>query len=191
MYSVSAALGGYVFEPPVRSFTLLDDLVNEDFVILPEAVSTTVTPGAGTMLGYNDVRGFPTDFAFGPGSVGMTTTVTMTPKFLFGSGNTAFAGHGFEISAEAGGPVTMFERPVTVTIEYSDLDVSQITTENELALLWWDGGQWVDATGTCLPATSYERDLVNNVISVGVCRTGLFGLFGEGNRVYLPVGFKS
>jgi hypothetical protein len=85
----------------------------------------------------------------------------------------------------------MFERPVTVTIEYSDLDVSQITAENELALLWWDGGQWVDATGTCLPATSYERDLVNNVISVGVCRTGLFGLFGEGNRVYLPVGFKS
>jgi hypothetical protein len=54
-------------------------------------------------------------------------------------------------------------------------------------LLWWDGSSWVDAAETCSPAGIYMRDLVNNVIGVEVCRTGLFGLFGEGNRVYLPV----
>jgi hypothetical protein len=190
-YHLTPTLAGYAFAPPNRSFTLLDNTEGLNFVILREAVTAAVMTNTQTVVSYLDVRGYQTDFDFAPGTVTQTTAVTVTPVFAAGGGNMVFAGHGFELEANQGGsPVLEFNRPVTITIAYSDLDVQWVTAESELLLMWWDGTDWVDAAETCSPASVYGRDLVNNVISVGVCRSGRFGLFGEGIRVFLPVGFK-
>ncbi|MFZ0546363.1 MAG: hypothetical protein WAM60_13040, partial [Candidatus Promineifilaceae bacterium] len=190
-YHLTPTLAGYTFLPPNRSIFMADNVQGQDFVILPEPTSTTVATNTETILSYLDVRGYQTDFAFGPGAVDETTAVTVTPIIPTWSGNMAFAGHAFDLTADqGGGPITTFNRPVTVTIEYSDADVQKVTAENELTLLWWDGSTWVDAAETCSPTTTYTRDLVNNVISIGVCKSGRFGLFGTTDRWYLPAVFK-
>jgi hypothetical protein len=190
-YHLTPTLTGYAFSPSNRAFTLLDSVEGLDFVILRGPVSTVVATNTQTVLSYLDVRGFQTSFVFAPGTVSQTTAVTVTPVFLGGGGNLFFAGHGFDLDANQGGsPLGEFYGPVTITIAYSDLDIQDVTAEGELRLLWWDGMNWVDAAETCSPASVYTRDVVNNMISIGVCRSGRFGLFGEGNRVYLPVGFK-
>jgi hypothetical protein len=186
-YYLTPTLAGYAFAPPNRSFTLVDDTLGQDFIILPEAVYGTIVTGSQTVVGYTDVRGFPTDLDFGPGAVGVTTAVTVTPVFIAVGGDSVFAGHGFDLAADG---LADFGRPVTITIDYSDLDVQNVTAENELELRWWNGSGWQDAAETCSPTSGYVRDLVNNMISLAVCKSGRYGLFGGAERVYLPVGFR-
>jgi hypothetical protein len=75
---------------------------------------------------------------------------------------------------------------VTTTIVYSDLDIVG-ARENTLALYQWRNGARRDGATTCSPPSSYVRDPAHNRISVAVCQTGLFAMFGaEAPLVYLP-----
>ena len=117
-----------------------------------------------------------------------TTTVTVTPIYLNGLPDSAFAGHGFEITAvKNGNSLSTFAQPVNTEIAYSDLDVSFVTDEDVLVLLWWNGSNWIDAANTCTPNTTYTRNTTNNTINIGVCKAGRYGLFGPTSRVFMPI----
>jgi hypothetical protein len=65
--------------------------------------------------------------------------------------------------------------------------VSVINDEAALQLAWWDGAQWIDAASTCSPTSSYTRDTDANSLSVPVCVTGRYALFGPTYQAYLPL----
>jgi hypothetical protein len=114
----------------------------------------------------------------------------ITPTFVGSHPGVAFAGHAFELAAFQGGDLQdpfFFGQPITIIIEYSDQDVLLVTSEQDLALMWWTVSGWQDAAQTCSPPSIYQRDLANQEIEVAVCRTGLFALFGPTNQVYMPV----
>ena len=83
-------------------------------------------------------------------------------------------------------PDFTFDQAVLVTIHYSDQDVRLINDESQLSLGWWTENGWEDAVTTCDPPLTYTRDLATQVLSVPVCRVGLFGLYGSTHQVFLP-----
>lgn len=109
-----------------------------------------------------------------------------------GTGSLLYANSSFELNAvdQNGTPLDtfVFVKPVTVTIQYTDADIQDMT-EGSLLLYYWDtsSSTWKDASTTCTPNSSYVRDLVNNTISVNICHLTEFALMGNsGSRVYLP-----
>jgi len=193
-YTVNPALSGYAFWPATRSVTLPPDAGEQDFTILPGSVSTRLFPREATRLTYTDTQGLPTTLDFPAGAVTGTTTIVLTPTLAQGGANFVFAGHAFEIEAFRNGnrqPGFVFGAPATVTIHYSDQDVHLVSDESQLALWWWTGSEWRDAAQTCDPASSYTRDVVNNVLSVPICHLSEFGLFGPTHRVYLPLVLRT
>lgn len=70
------------------------------------------------------------------------------------------------------------QKPITITVYYSDDDVAGID-ENNLGLYYWTGTQWQDAAGTCTPTSTYFRDTTGNVLSVPICHLSRFGLLGR------------
>lgn len=82
---------------------------------------------------------------------------------------------------QPGGPGVTFLQPVTVTIEYSDADVSQIQDEDSLRLYYLEesSGRWIDAINTCPQPGGYTSDPVNNVVQLQICHLTRFGLVGN------------
>jgi hypothetical protein len=72
----------------------------------------------------------------------------------------------------------ILEEPVTVSIHYSDLDVSGIADETKLRLYYWTGSAWDDVLNACPGPATYIRDPVGNVIQVPVCHLSEFALGG-------------
>jgi hypothetical protein len=192
---LTPTLTSYSFWPATRTVTLPPDASGQNFTILPGPVSTTLTPGTASSLVYTDTQGLPTRLDSPAGVVSQTTTLVLTPTLAPSVPGFAFAGHAFELSGfRVGKPLTnlIFDTPMTVTIHYSNNDVRVVSDESQLALWWWTGAGWEDAANTCdPPATSTfgltDRDPVNRVLSVPICRPGPFGLFGPTRQVYLPV----
>lgn len=130
------------------------------------------------------------------GSVNVTTTLIYTPLQTVSTIPTtwSFADHAFELNAYQGGilmPGFAFNQPMQVAIEYTENGVASID-ENTLQLMYWNGSAWVDAATTCSPASTYNRDTGNNLISVAVCHLTEFALFGQAivvpaDDVYLPL----
>lgn len=78
-----------------------------------------------------------------------------------------------------------FAQPVIITLEYG----SRLSSPNEesMALMAWDGQQWIDAASTCPTSAEPIHDMEANRLSVAICRTTDFGLFMErGPSIYLP-----
>jgi hypothetical protein len=186
---LTAALAGYRFWPASRSVTTTSDARGQDFVALTSPVSATLTPDAPTGLTSLDTQGLSTQLAIPAGAVAAGTTLVFTPTVAESTHGWAFAGHAFDLAASQSGtpmPNLLFSAPVTATISYSDGDARLVSTPANLALWWWNGSGWQDAAATCSPATTYARDLIMRTISVALCRTGRFALFGPTQQVYLP-----
>jgi len=81
--------------------------------------------------------------------------------------------------------VTVFNLPITVTLNYSDTDY--IGPENTLGLYYWnvDASSWTDAVTTC--PGEYTRDMEANWFSLPLCHLTEFGIFTAPIRNYLPV----
>jgi hypothetical protein len=75
-----------------------------------------------------------------------------------------------------GDPV--FQVPVTMTLQYSDADVSGID-ESTLRVVYWTGSAWEDMAGTCPTPMAYVRDLDNNIISLEFCHMSQGALVGD------------
>jgi hypothetical protein len=152
-----------------------------------------VQPNAAATLVYTDTAGHVTTIGIPAGAVSGTTTIVFTglenpvpPKFHL------FGGIAFSLDAYQDGvllPGFVFNEPLGVTLEYIDEDVAGIVEET-LALYFWNGSVWVDASTTCDPASTYERNVDENWLSVDICHLTDFGLFGESilplNYFYMP-----
>jgi uncharacterized repeat protein (TIGR01451 family) len=149
----------------------------------PDAVMVTVTPEAGGILEYTDGQGNTTTVEIPAGAVSETITIILTP--LDGPSHSpdpwTFAGHAFTLEAYRGPYLLagyVFRLPVSVTIEYSEEDIAQITDEAGLLIQTWVDGGWVDAA-----CDGYLRDLEGNWLSTEICHLSEFALLGEGRAV--------
>ena len=83
-----------------------------------------------------------------------------------------------------------FQRPITITIHYTDTDVLGID-EDTLRLYYWTGSVWQDGATTCVPVSNYTRDPVQNLLSVPICHLSRWNMggapIGSSRFIYLPV----
>jgi hypothetical protein len=157
------------------------------------SVGTTMEPGLDTSLTYTDTQGTTTSLQIPSGAVTETTQLFFTPSNLARlptPSGSAYAQHAFELESYRDRqmlPNLSFERPVTVTIEYSDADLSGLD-ENSLSLKVWDesAGEWVNAANSCIPPSMPDRHLDENWLGVEICHQSRFALFGQ-YQVYLPL----
>jgi len=102
----------------------------------------------------------------------------------------------FDLSAFLGNDVLegyQFLKPLTVTLRYTDTDVTGIV-ESGLRLYYWDGSTWQDAADSCSPPSTYFLDSVAKVMQVAVCHLTEWNIQGPEMfpwKVYLPMVSKS
>lgn len=92
----------------------------------------------------------------------------------------------FQLSAYMGSilqPDLQFAAPVDIAIRYDGME-KPIGPET-LALYFWDGAQWKDASTTCTPKGTPSLDTGEKTLHVPVCSTGIFGLFGK-VQIFIP-----
>lgn len=131
-----------------------------------------------------------TDILFPAGAVVTDTTFTFMPQpaLHHSSGLLGFGRNSFEFTAKdsGGNPVITFNLPLTVTLTYTDLDIS--SPEDTLGLYYWnvDASTWEDAITTC-PDGLYTRDPSGNKLALSLCHLTEFGLFGIPLHVFIPL----
>ncbi|MEM7032264.1 MAG: hypothetical protein AAF629_22125 [Chloroflexota bacterium] len=192
-YRLSSGDVNYDFKPQEQIVNLPSDTQAVDFVILPKAVSATITANISTTLTITDTQSFLTQLTVGANTMPLSTTIIMTPTIVADVGDLAFAGHAFELSFvhQATGSALFTQTPTslpfTLTHHYSDQDVRIIRDLDQLSYQWWDGSVWRTATDTCVPPTDQTLDKPSRILTLPICRSGLFALFGPTNRAYLPL----
>ena len=186
---------GHIFSPVSRMVGLPPDAADQDFILQPGPVSTTLTPGLGAGLIYTDAQGLPTRLEIPADAVAQEAMLVLTPTLATTDGaDLAFAGHAFVLAAFQEGspfPGFTFSVPVTASIHYSDADAQTVSDEGQLTLLWWTDGGWADAAETCAPPTNYDRHPDEDWLMVAICQLGRFGLFGPAHRVHIPIVFRN
>lgn len=185
-YTLTPSLPGYTFWPSHWTARVPPD-AHQDFAVLSNPVSTTLTPGVSSSLAYTDTQGSLTRIDIPAGAVMQTTTLTLTPTLASRHGF-AFSGHAFELAGDQAGNVQSaltFSVPVTITIDYNPADIRLISDADDLTLWWGANNQQQDATLTCDSASAYQRK--SHVLTIPVCRGGRFGLFGPTHQLYVPL----
>ena len=190
-YVIMPSLSGYVFSPPTRTVTLPPAAVKQDFTILSPPVAATLEPFAPSHLIYTDTQGLPTILFFPAGTVTTTTDMVLNPlgRLPAPSGR-AFAGHAFEMTASRGGEELSnltYLNPVSVTINYSVEDVSVISDMQSLSLWWWEEGEWQLAAKPCVNPGEAVHNLGERIISIPLCTTGRYALFGPTYQAFLSI----
>ncbi len=91
-----------------------------------------------------------------------------------------FAGQGFQLEAyrSSGEHISgfTFEKPVTVTLEYSEEGIPNLD-ENSLELYYWNVDAWEDAA-----CGDYDHSPAENRLSVPICHLSQFALFGQATQ---------
>jgi hypothetical protein len=189
-YTIKPSLPGFTFWPASRSLTLPPNGVRQDFSILPLPASITLTPDLTSTLTLTDTQGLTIILFFPAGAVTETVNLTLTPTIGAEGGAWAFVGHAFELAASHEGvllPDFTFNKPVTVTIHYSDDDIRLVNDESLLTLWEWAGNTWQDAAQVCESPVDDRRDEAGNMLSLGICSVGRFKLMGPTYPIFLPV----
>jgi hypothetical protein len=142
-------------------------------VVVDEDISGTIV--------YSDAQELPTTLDIPTAAVTTTTSLFYHPLpnlTIPISPNLRFANHAFDIQAYRRGEQMLgllFNRPLTLTITYSDADVVGIA-EDQLRVYYFDGEMWVDPTSHCGPSSTYDRNLPDNVLSLSICQLGQWGM---------------
>lgn len=189
-YEITPKKPGYIFEPPSRQVSVPPAASDVNFVMLSEPVSVKLEPGTPKTLAYTDTQDLPTSFAFPSDAVNATTNITVTPNLAPDQIGQNFAGHAFELVAYQNGiqqSEFKFNASITVTIQYSEEDSKLITDPSLLTLQFWNGSTWSDASLTCTPEYDYSRDIQNRQLSIPICRTGKYALYGPSYSIFLPL----
>jgi hypothetical protein len=140
-------------------------------------VTGIITPAGGTLGSASG----DTSLVFPPGAVAADTQVTHTPAGSPPTGDLT-AVKIFDLSAERvsdGVPVTSFEAPYTITVDYTDAEKGG-AIESTLGLYWWDGSEWLRE-----PTSSVDEE--NNRVAATPEHMTYFSVLGETRRVCLPL----
>ena len=142
--------------------------------------NAVITAEAGGTLSSPDGR---LKTSFPPQAVESTTIVTYTQVISKPAGGY----HGvyfFDLSASGldGIPVTHFNQPYTLTVQYSDAGRGP-TVESSLALYWWQAGQWVKEPTS-------QVDISKNLIIAAADHMTTFSVLGEVRKVFLPFSVR-
>ncbi len=192
-YVIAPTYPGHAFFPSSRKVNLPPDFNDQTFIMLPAPVSITLTPGTSTELSFLDSEGLETHITFPANAVSETMTIVLSPTVASYGPNFAFTGHAIEIAAYQDNlllPQFDFNEPISVSIQYSDFDIRLISDENLLTIQQWVSNIWQDARESCVPSSAYIREVENNAISLDICETGKFALFGPTNPYFIPIIFK-
>lgn len=154
----------------------------------------TFTPEGGGLLTYIAPDGITTTIQAGADCVSQTVTLLYMPAIAPGDLITPtglqFAGQAFTLDAYAGDIALddfAFSQPVTVTLYYNQADMIGLV-ESSLKLDVWKDGQWLDVAATCTPTSQYQRNLVENWLSVPICHLSYFALLGNlGYATFIPM----
>ncbi len=137
-------------------------------VIEPETGGSLLSADGDTTL----------DFPSGAVSTMTTITHTLTAAPSNSPDNLIPANCYILEGTDAGGdPVTQFNLPYTLTLQYQDSDwqYAGIEDESTLNLYYWNGSQWEGI----LPCAGCSLDTVNNVLVAVLDHFSEFGLMGE------------
>lgn len=189
-YTVTASLAPYLFWPSQQTVRVPSDALGRSFTMLATPVSTTLSPDSTTAVSYLDTQGLTTTLTFPAGAVSESVTVVITPTLTPHLSDHAFTGHAFQLAALREGmllPVYTFSIPVTVTVQYGLSDIRLVSEEEQLTLFTQIAAGWVDAASTCTVPLPYDRDLHDRLLTVPICRTGTFGLYGPTHQSHLPL----
>lgn len=179
-YNQLNVLDPYPTDPPTALQTFL--LQKDPDWQLTQSVSLQLSDSGGTLISRDNRTqiSIPAD--------AITTSITLQynpqPEPQNNTGTLLFANTSFELLAldGLGNPIPQFafELPISVTLHYSDQDIEDID-ETALKLYYWNIDQqvWLDAAESCVPTSVYQRDLVNNSLSVEICHLTEFALLGE------------
>ena len=160
-------------------------------------LSGTAVPGTSSTLVYTDTQDSPTTLDVPAGAVTGTTTILYAPKApqaVTGiPSGLALGNHAFDMDAYRGGallPGFTFQKMVTLTVEYSDADVSGLDEET-LALYRWAGSGW-EEIGTRPPET-YTLDVENNLLTAYLRSFSRFSTMGVrgGHPIFLPLVLRN
>ncbi|MBN2392488.1 MAG: hypothetical protein JXR84_17290, partial [Anaerolineae bacterium] len=148
------------------------------FISRRQGSQVTVDATTGATLVYTDTQGIPTDIQVPAGAVDEPTTLVYVPATdITAPAGFIFAGRAFDISAyqnDTSVPTLTFNVPITVTLHYTDTDVTGLD-EAQLQLQTWDeqASAWVDAA-----CGAYDRHPAENWLAVPICHLSRFALFG-------------
>ncbi|GEM_PF-3411817 len=153
-----------------------------------------ISPTVGGILTYYDDQASATTVELGKGAVNTPITLMLTEISYFTTPpNFRFGGHAFHLDAWAEKilPTFVFQKPVTVTIDYSEADVVGLN-EAKLKLYYRNGNNWLDTA-----CGQYIRLPDKNRLTIPICHLSELALLeqipvsgGQVNLVYLPIIFK-
>jgi PKD repeat protein len=153
--------------------------------VLPSSVGATVTPNEGTLATQDG--SFEAFFPTGAvtQTVYVTYTAHLTPSQPLTDGLALMRDFTLEARTGDGTPVLRFDKPYTITLNYTDAEAAaRELDETSLKLIYWDGGAWVDA----LPCDGCVVDTSANSITIVLDYVGEFALVGAQQRkVFLPI----
>jgi len=158
-------------------------------VIVAEKL-VTVGPSEGGIIVATGADGMTTTIKVPPGAVTEPTQLAYTsvPTITCSLPGFVFAGRAFRLEAHRNSalhPGLVFEKPVTVTIHYTEANVAGLD-ENRLELRYWNGSAW-STDGIIV----VKRDTANNRLVVTVAHLSEFAMFAkeqqDPRKVHLPL----
>jgi peptide/nickel transport system substrate-binding protein len=140
-------------------------------------VIETATPTSTVTIPFTSTTGTTANVQVPAGAVTQTMTIVAVPDVPapdapggFQLGNLTFNLQAYVDNTLV--PSATFASAITLTLHYNDQALG-LVAEDQLLLLWWNGSDWVDAA--CGP---YQRDLINNVLTVPICHFSQFSIGG-------------
>ena len=166
----------------VRGYFANFGLLNQPYLYAlskgPLPTYQTVTTSTQQTINFTSTAGTTAALNVPAGAVTQTTTIVIIPDVPTpdSPGGFQLGNLTFNLQAYVSGtlvPTQTFQQPITITLHYEEQALG-LVNEADLLLLWWDGTDWVDAA--CGP---YQRDLINNILTVPICHFSQFTIGGE------------
>ncbi len=146
--------------------------------------TATITAGGGGDLQFTDPQGNPTEVSVPPGAVSQDEVLDfkaiepVAPPLTYRQTGHAF--HLWGLRGDSLLPGLVFDKPVLITLHYSDADLAGLDRKT-LRLWYWNGSAWSDAA-----CGAYERHPSQNWLTVPVCHLSFFSFFAQPYRLVLP-----
>ncbi|OQY37052.1 MAG: hypothetical protein B6243_01570, partial [Anaerolineaceae bacterium 4572_5.2] len=159
----------------------------------PVIITSTASSTGGNLI-YNAPSGFATRIEIPAGAVSQTVDMRYLPDTILfsatqtSSGTFTFGGRNFVLEALKNGSAQIpfvFDKPVTVTIQYLDTDVMDLK-ENSLKLFYWNGSAWSQDGIRLVQVIPSENKFIATIQHLS--EFAVFGL--EKEKIYLPLVMK-